>query len=394
MTLRRARIARLLGDAVPDREVDRLLTHLGFGLKANDEGWDAKVPAFRVDVAREADLIEEVGRHWGFDRIPATFPPLRSRPRPVAASVERDRRLRRILCGAGLQEAVTFTFIERTAAVPFLPRRRRHRWRSPTRCPRNSPSCGRRCCRACSTRWSTAVAGKRPTSGSSRRARSSAPLESRRDWAGCWRARVRALERTRRRAGLLRRQGRGRARRPCLRRRADRANRPKRIPGSSAVAPPKSSARGTASASSWAPSASCNGSSLPSAACRRRTRSSAASSTSARSTARPASRQRRASLRCRASRRSSAICRFSSTSACLPQMFVARFERSRRRCSCRCASSIGIRARASPPVRSVCRFASPSAIPIRTLTDSEVQHAVDAIVAALSSELGATLRSK
>ena len=68
----------------------------------------------------------------------------------------------------------------------------RHRWRSPTRCPRNSPSCGRRCCRVCSTRWSTAVAGRRPTSGSSRRARSSAPLESRRDWAGCWRARVKS----------------------------------------------------------------------------------------------------------------------------------------------------------------------------------------------------------
>jgi phenylalanyl-tRNA synthetase beta chain len=32
------------------------------------------VPTRRVDVRREADLIEEVGRHWGFDRIPATFP--------------------------------------------------------------------------------------------------------------------------------------------------------------------------------------------------------------------------------------------------------------------------------------------------------------------------------
>ena len=39
------------------------------------------VPSFRVDVAREADLIEEVGRHWGFDRMPATFPALAA-PQP------------------------------------------------------------------------------------------------------------------------------------------------------------------------------------------------------------------------------------------------------------------------------------------------------------------------
>ena len=72
-----------------------------------------------MDVAREADLIEEVGRHWGFDRIPATFPPLRTPPRPMSPAVARDRRLRRVLCGAGLQETCTFTFIEREAAAPF-----------------------------------------------------------------------------------------------------------------------------------------------------------------------------------------------------------------------------------------------------------------------------------
>ncbi len=70
-----------------------------------------------MDVTREADLIEEVGRHWGFDRIPATFPALREMPRPMSAAVAADRRLRGILCGAGLQE--TCTFIERAAAEPF-----------------------------------------------------------------------------------------------------------------------------------------------------------------------------------------------------------------------------------------------------------------------------------
>ena len=38
------------------------------------EGWSIEVPTFRVDVTREADLIEEVGRHYGYDRLPTTFP--------------------------------------------------------------------------------------------------------------------------------------------------------------------------------------------------------------------------------------------------------------------------------------------------------------------------------
>jgi phenylalanyl-tRNA synthetase beta chain len=70
-------------------------------------------------VSREADLIEEVGRHWGFDRIPATFPSLHAPPREMSPVVSRDRLLRRVLCGAGLQETCTFTFIEQGAAEPF-----------------------------------------------------------------------------------------------------------------------------------------------------------------------------------------------------------------------------------------------------------------------------------
>jgi phenylalanyl-tRNA synthetase beta chain len=117
--LSRARLARLLGDTVPDTHVERILAHLGFTVRGAADGWSVDVPTFRVDVAREADLIEEVGRHWGFDRIPATFPALSAVPRPMSPAIARDRKLRRILTGAGLQEACTFTFIEREAAEPF-----------------------------------------------------------------------------------------------------------------------------------------------------------------------------------------------------------------------------------------------------------------------------------
>ena len=85
--LRRDRIARLLGIDVPAEDVPRILTPLGFDVRGEDGSWTVTVPTFRVDVSREADLIEEVGRHFGFDRIPATFPALqRLSHRPIRTS--------------------------------------------------------------------------------------------------------------------------------------------------------------------------------------------------------------------------------------------------------------------------------------------------------------------
>jgi phenylalanyl-tRNA synthetase beta chain len=119
VTLRRASLARLLGDRIPDAAVRRILGRLGFGVHDTADGWRADVPSFRVDVRRETDLIEEVGRHWGFDRIPPTLPALTVLPPPPRPAFSRDRLVRRLLCGAGLQEAVTFTFIDRGSAEPF-----------------------------------------------------------------------------------------------------------------------------------------------------------------------------------------------------------------------------------------------------------------------------------
>jgi len=119
VTLDRARLAGLLGTEVPDADVERILTALEFKMSKTPTGWQAAVPSFRVDVARDADLVEEVGRHYGFDRVPATFPELRTVPQPSAPGVARGRMLRRLLCGAGLQEAVTFTFIDEAAAGAF-----------------------------------------------------------------------------------------------------------------------------------------------------------------------------------------------------------------------------------------------------------------------------------
>ena len=58
----------------PDADIRRILEALGFALRDGEHGWDVTVPTRRVDVTREVDLIEEVARHYGFDRIPVDVP--------------------------------------------------------------------------------------------------------------------------------------------------------------------------------------------------------------------------------------------------------------------------------------------------------------------------------
>jgi phenylalanyl-tRNA synthetase beta chain len=119
LRLRRATITRLIGAAIPDADVKRLLDSLGFALREIPEGWDVTVPTWRVDVLREVDLIEEVARHYGFDRLPVTFPALTAAPRPIDPRIPRTRQLRASLTAAGFSEAVTFGFVAEAAAAPF-----------------------------------------------------------------------------------------------------------------------------------------------------------------------------------------------------------------------------------------------------------------------------------
>jgi phenylalanyl-tRNA synthetase beta chain len=117
--LRRQKIAGLLGAPVQDRDVQRILERLGFGVAARADGWNVTIPTRRVDVQREVDLIEEIARHHGFDRLPATFPELDAPAPAPDPRIMRARQLRTALTTAGFSEAVTFGFVAQAAAAPF-----------------------------------------------------------------------------------------------------------------------------------------------------------------------------------------------------------------------------------------------------------------------------------
>ncbi|MEO8678216.1 MAG: phenylalanine--tRNA ligase subunit beta, partial [Vicinamibacterales bacterium] len=120
VVLERRRIAGLLGMEVPDADVTRILASLGFETKALSNGWQVTAPSWRVDIRRQVDLIEEVGRHHGFEHLPSTFPGVQQAPPPSDPRIARDARMRGAMLGMGFSEAISFAFIEEIAAAPFL----------------------------------------------------------------------------------------------------------------------------------------------------------------------------------------------------------------------------------------------------------------------------------
>ena len=127
VTLRAPQLATVLGTIVPHEDVERVLTGLGCTVGQDTQtaaaggtaGWRVETPSWRGDLQREIDLIEEVARIHGYDRLPTTFPPLAAAPARPDARLVRERAARRTAGAMGFSECVTFTFVEAGAAEPF-----------------------------------------------------------------------------------------------------------------------------------------------------------------------------------------------------------------------------------------------------------------------------------
>ena len=120
-SLRKTRVKHLGGVDVSVEETERILGLLGFELTKTADGWDCVVPPWRHDVLGEPDLVEEVLRIHGFDKIPSV--PLKlETPLPVGAVnqiQERRAQARRVLASRGMTEAVTFSFLPGGEAALF-----------------------------------------------------------------------------------------------------------------------------------------------------------------------------------------------------------------------------------------------------------------------------------
>jgi len=109
--LRRARLAKVLGAAIPPGEVTRILRGLRMRIEQAGDDWLVTPPGFRFDVEREEDLIEEVARVFGYERIMARPGDALMRPADAAEFLDTRSRASSVLTARGYQEAVTYSFV-------------------------------------------------------------------------------------------------------------------------------------------------------------------------------------------------------------------------------------------------------------------------------------------
>ncbi|MFK7855186.1 MAG: phenylalanine--tRNA ligase subunit beta [Granulosicoccus sp.] len=112
VTLRRSRLARILGVEPEPEVVDRVFARLGIESVSNEEGWTVTAPSYRYDLAIEEDYVEEVARVLGYESLPRTSPT----HRPVLRAVPETRLtpldVKRLLVSRGYQEIVTYSFVD------------------------------------------------------------------------------------------------------------------------------------------------------------------------------------------------------------------------------------------------------------------------------------------
>lgn len=112
LKLRTARVNAVLGTELCTGEIARLLEPLGIGISIEDETIEAAVPAFRPDLGREIDLVEEVARLFGLENIRSTRPGGRERVGGLTGPQRFRRDLGAALRAAGLDEHVGYSFAD------------------------------------------------------------------------------------------------------------------------------------------------------------------------------------------------------------------------------------------------------------------------------------------
>jgi phenylalanyl-tRNA synthetase beta chain len=126
----RGDLLRVMGADVPDRDIEEILGALGFdpsridanrgNTNAADAVWQCEQPSWRRDVARGIDLIEEVARHYGYDKFPPRLPPAKQAAHRLPHAVALDR-LRERVIALGYQEIVAIPLVDARRDELFRP---------------------------------------------------------------------------------------------------------------------------------------------------------------------------------------------------------------------------------------------------------------------------------
>jgi phenylalanyl-tRNA synthetase beta chain len=119
------RLERLLGVPIEIREATGILERLNFSVERSKDQLRVRPPDFRLDCSIPEDVVEEVGRIYGYDRVPSTLPGERTPVRDLYQRRDTDELAREVLAGREIDEAVTESLVSATAtptiAMPNAP---------------------------------------------------------------------------------------------------------------------------------------------------------------------------------------------------------------------------------------------------------------------------------
>lgn len=115
ISLKPKKVQEVIGVRISSGQQRRILEHAGCKVRASGRGWRVEPPSWRQDLKIPEDLHEELVRLFGYDRVPATLPPLprRQPAKPLEdPAVEREMEVRRLLIAAGMQEISSYSLID------------------------------------------------------------------------------------------------------------------------------------------------------------------------------------------------------------------------------------------------------------------------------------------
>ncbi|MDO8525914.1 MAG: phenylalanine--tRNA ligase subunit beta [Candidatus Omnitrophota bacterium] len=114
ITLRLSRLSSVLGLEIPVPKIKKIVTALGINIKrSSKESISMEAPRFRYDLNAEIDIIEEIARIYGYNKIPGTIPPIVEQDGRIPSDVIAAKRIRGVLTGLGADEIITYSLLGR-----------------------------------------------------------------------------------------------------------------------------------------------------------------------------------------------------------------------------------------------------------------------------------------
>ena len=120
ISFRPIKVNKTLGIEIPKANMRKILINLGFEIKIISEDlWEIKVPSFRFDIEIEMDIVEEIIRFFGVDKVPSILPSIKLSPSAINKYLDRERKIRTALSATGFNEIVSYSFVSSKFAKLF-----------------------------------------------------------------------------------------------------------------------------------------------------------------------------------------------------------------------------------------------------------------------------------